>query len=86
MKARKLYKGKYFIVFYDKTDEDLKYMFENVREILQFQNKELTRQNINLVNVEICRALKTKEHFTRFLNGETLRIYIIDLDEENENE
>lgn len=78
----KLYKRKYFIVFYDKTDTDLKYMFDNVEEILMFQQKEITRQNKNLINVELCRALKTDSHFTRFLTGEVLRVYIIEAEGE----
>lgn len=76
-----LYKGKYFIVFYDKTDSNLLYMFDNVREILKFQGKEITRQNVNLVNVELCRALKTETRFTRFLTGEVLKVFIIEDDE-----
>lgn len=82
MASQKLYKDKYFLVFYDKTDEDLMYMFDNVRDILKFMGKSLTRQNINLINVEIYRALSSKEHFCRFLTGEVLRIYIILNDEE----
>lgn len=79
--THKFYRGKYFIVFYDKTDSELLYMFNNVREILEFQEKEITRQNINLINVELYRALKSKEHFVRFLTGEVLRVYIIDNNE-----
>lgn len=79
--THKLYKGKYFIVFYDKTDSELLYMFDNVREILAFQNKPITRQNVNLVNVELCRALKTETRFTRFLTGEVLKVFIIEDDE-----
>lgn len=82
MASQKLYKDKYFLVFYDKTDEELMYMFDNVRDILKFMGKSLTRQNINQVNVEIYRALSSKEHFCRFLTGEVLRIYIILNDEE----
>ena len=78
----KLYKQKYFIVFYDKTDTNLKYMFDNVEEILKFQQKEITRQAKNLINVELCRALKTDSHFTRFLTGEVLRVYIIEAEGE----
>lgn len=80
--THKLYKGSYFIVFYDKTDEYLKYMFDNVRDILAFQNKPLTRANINRVNVELYRALKTDTHFTRFLDGNVLRVHLINLDNE----
>lgn len=79
----RLYKGSYFIVFYDKSDMHLVYMFDNIREIVKFQKKELTRQNLNLVNVELYRALRSETHMTRFLTGEPLRVYIIN---ENEDE
>ena len=79
--SHKYYKGKYFIVFYDSLDNELKYMFDNVREIVRFQGKELTKQNLNLVQVELYRALRSKRHVTRFLTGEILRVYIIDLEE-----
>ena len=80
-----LYKGKYFIVFYDKTDEHLLYMFNNVKEILEFKRKEINRNNIILVNVELYRALKSEFHFTRFLTGDVMRVYIIE-DKEEEND
>lgn len=74
-----LYKGKYFITFYDKTDEKLCYIFDNIREILAFQKKPATRENVNRINVELYRALRSEEHFTTFLTkGEVLRVYIID--------
>ena len=63
---RNLYKEKYFIVFYSLDDEELLYMFDNVREICKFQGKELTRTNINLINVEIYRGLKRKTRVVRF--------------------
>lgn len=80
----KLYKGRYFIVFYDKTDEHLLYMFDNVREILKFQNKEITRKNCNLIQVELRRALQTDTHFVRFLTGEVMRVYIINEEDDEE--
>lgn len=82
----KLYKGSYIIVFYDRYDRYLKYMFDNVRDILKFMKQEPTRTNVNRVNVEIYRALKTDTHFTRFLNGELLRVYIIDTSKENDDD
>lgn len=72
-----LYKGKFFIVFYDKTDRYFINMFDNVREILAYINKPITRQNINLINVELYRALKTDTHFTKMLTGEVMRVYAI---------
>jgi hypothetical protein len=84
MKKRQYYKGKYFMVFYDKDDTELLYMFDNVRDILHFQNKEITRQNVNLLNVELYRALKSKTHQIRFLTGEIMKVYIFDIEEEEE--
>lgn len=82
--SHSMYKGRYFIVFYDKTGENLLYMFDNVREILKFQGKPLTRQNINYVNVRLYRALKTDTHFVTFLTDEVMRVYIFDENEEEE--
>lgn len=84
MVARTHYKGQYFIVFYDEADEELLYMFDNAKEILIHQKKPITRNNLNLVNVELYRALRRKDHLTRFLNGEWMKIYIIDNKEEND--
>ena len=78
---RNLYKEKYFIVFYSLDDEELLYMFDNVREICKFQGKELTRTNINLINVEIYRGLKRKTRLVRFLTVEPMKIYIFETEE-----
>lgn len=82
MKNERLYKEKFFIVFYDKTDTNLLYMFNNVRDILKFQGKEATRRNVNLINVELYRALRSKTHFIRFLTGEMMKVFIIEEGEE----
>ena len=76
--SQKLYKGHYFIVFYDIDDETLLYMFDNVREILKFMKRPITSQSIRLINVELYRALKTDSHITKFLTGKFLRVYVID--------
>lgn len=77
--TQQLYKGHYFIVFYDASDRYLKYMFDNVRDILKYMKKEVNRINVNLINVELYRALKRDTHLTRLLNGELLKVYIIDI-------
>lgn len=79
------YKGQYFIVFYDEADEELLHMFDNVQDILLYQQKPITRTNVNLVNVELYRALKRADHLSRFLTGEWMKVYIIENDEENES-
>ena len=78
--THKFYKGSYLICFYDKTGEIFKYMFDNVRDILAFQNKEINRQNVNLINVELRQALNSETKLTRFLNGELLKVYLVDID------
>lgn len=85
-KPKKLYKGKYFIVFYDKNDERLLYTFDNVKEILKFQKKEINTYNARLLNIELYRALKSDEHFITFLTGEVMRVYIITDKEEEIHE
>ncbi|MCI6090657.1 MAG: hypothetical protein MR695_08840 [Solobacterium sp.] len=85
-KPKKLYKGKYFIVFYDKNDERLLYTFDNVKEILKFQKKEINTYNARLLNIELYRALKSDEHFITFLTGEVMRVYIITDKEEETHE
>lgn len=76
-RTRKYYKGKFFIVFYDKDDESLEHMFDNVRDILKYQQREVNRKSVNKINVELYLALRRKGHFTRMLNGKLLRVYLI---------
>lgn len=78
------YKGRYFIVFYDKTGEHVLHIFDNVREILKFQGRPITRQNVNDVNVRLYRALKSDTHFVTFLTGQVMTVYIFDINEEEE--
>lgn len=78
----KYYRNKYFIVFYDKEDERLLYMFDNVREILQFQKKPLTKRNIRLINLNLYRGLKQEDHLVKFLTGQLMKVYIIDIEDE----
>ena len=79
--SHNFYKGKYFLIFYDFNDETPIYIFDNVRDILRHQNKPLTRDNINRVNVELYRALKSRSHFIRFIDKRLLRVYMIDIED-----
>lgn len=78
----KLYKNRYCLAFYDKTDESLLHLFDNVVEILSFQKKEINAKNKQIVGIELCRALRHKEHFCNFLTGKLMRVYLIDMAEE----
>ena len=72
------------IVFYDKTDENIEYIFDNLCEILRFMKKPINDKNKNYINVMIYRALRTKTHFVRFLTNEILTVHLIDLKEDEE--
>lgn len=86
MKKSKLYKQKYIIAFYDKTDEELLYIFDNAKEILQFQKREINRKNINQINSALYRAFAGNDtHFTTMLTGAVMRVYLIN-NEEDEDE
>lgn len=78
--THKFYKGSYIIVFYDEDDEYLQYIFDNVRDILKFQKKELTARNVNTINIEIYKALKKQKGITRFLTGELMNVHLIKID------
>lgn len=76
MSKRDLYQGKYFIAFYDKTGDQILHMFDNIREICEYQKKEPTRTYLNQLNVMLYRALKTDTRFVTFLTGKVMKVYI----------
>lgn len=82
---RIFYKGSKFIVFYDMHDEYIENMFDNVKEILKYKKLPLTPHNLNLLNVEIYRALRREGHKTRILNKWN-RVYIYDVKEEDDDD
>ena len=79
----KFYKGRYIITFYDKDDEFMLHMFDSVKDILKFQGKEITKQNVQRLNILLYIALKNPNTVTKILDGEPMRIHIIDILDEN---
>lgn len=77
------YKGKYFLAFYEKDDETLKYIFDNVVDICKELGWKITRRNINTINVNLYRALRRANHQINIFRGKCYRVYLIDIDEEN---
>lgn len=77
--SKSLYKGKYFLAFYDMDDETLLHIFDNVHEILRFIKRPITYQNVNEMNVQLYRAFKRNEHCTSILGYKT-RVYMINAD------
>lgn len=81
-----LYKGNCFFAFYDKEGENVRYIFDNVREILKFKNLPPTRSNIINVYKNIRRAEHSENHFTMFLTGEVMTLFVYPVDDEIEKE
>ena len=79
----KYFKGKYLIAFYNKEDTCLLHMFDNIKEICRYKNLEDSLKSYNLIKVELYRALKREDHFTRMLNGSLMRVYTIDMTNED---
>ena len=84
MRARKYYKGKYFLVFYDESDEELLYLFDNVNQLCDHLKLERTKRNINNLNVQLFHALRSDTHFFKMDSHEICRVYMISADDEDE--
>jgi len=82
----KLYKGHYFICFYDADDEFLVAIFDNTYEILAYRNLEVTPKNIALIRVEVCNALKRDPPTTKMLDGTPMHVHLIDLLDKSDDE
>lgn len=80
--SEKLYKGRYLIAFYDEKDEELLHLFDNVKDILAFQKKKITKDNLQKVYLNVYRGLKQENHLCEFLTGKSMHIYLIDNKEE----
>ena len=79
----KYFKGHYCIVFYD-TDERFVSLFNNIWEICNYKQMESIPKNYTLVKVELYRALKRPEQTTRMLNGELMHVYLIDINDDDD--
>ena len=56
----KLYKQKYTICLYDKDDENLLYMFDNVEEICELKEETKNPKLLNKYRVLINKAIKKR--------------------------
>ena len=79
--TNQLYKGRYVITFYDKTGDEFMYMFNNVKEILEFKKIPVTKNNMHKMYITLYNILRkgTENNICTFLTGEKLRIYLIDI-------
>lgn len=76
------YKNRYIIAFYEDDDETHFQSFDNVWDICRYKNLEINERNIRNLRNELCFALKRESHRTKMLNGNLMRVYLIDMIEE----
>ena len=76
----RFYKKKYCITFYDASDENVVAIFDNIKQICEYKKKALTNSNVNLISVELYRALKREDASTRMLDGSLMHVYLIEAD------
>lgn len=83
-KEDRLYKDRYVILFYERDDDTLKYMFDNVRQVCKELKWEINKRNLNIIQINITRSLRRKNHQTNLFRGQCLRVYIVDVCDESE--
>lgn len=79
MSESRLYKGRYVVMFYEKDDDTLKYMFNNLTQVCRQLGWEVNRQNMNRIQVDIHRSLKRSNHQTNLFRKQCLKVYIVDV-------
>ena len=84
MNQDRLYKDRYVILFYERDDDTLKYMFDNVRQVCKELKWEINKRNLNIIQINITRSLRRKNHQTNLFRGQCLRVYIVDVCDESE--
>jgi len=83
-KDNKLFKGKYWITFYDWDDETFLIGFDNLEQICLYKGLEVNAKNMNKINMGLYRALRRKTHRTRLLNDDhDMHVYLIDMSVED---
>ena len=82
----KLYKGKYVLAFYEKDDDTLAFMVDNLRDVCKRLKWEVNRKNMNYIQVDIYRSLRRPTHQTNLFKGKCYKVYIIDVSEDSEKD
>ena len=80
--SQRLYKRKYHIVFYDINDEDYIIGFDNVSDMCIYKGWEVNKTNLEFLRSELCHALKREGNTTRMLTGKSMRVYLIDVSDD----
>ncbi len=72
-------------MFYDSKGEHFIKMFNNVKEIVKYQGKEITQDNCKNINRLLLIAFRKPDHRTYLLDGTKMTVFIVDVkDKENQ--
>ena len=80
----KLYKDKCILAFYEKDDDTLKYIFDNITDVCRELGWEVNRHNMNRLQVSIYRSLRRENHQSNLFKGKCYKVYMIDITDEDE--
>ena len=82
----KLYKKKYILAFYEKDDDTLAFIVNNLIEVCKKLGWEVNKKNMNYIQVDIYRSLRRPNHQTNLFRGKCYKVYIIDMTEDYEKD
>lgn len=70
-------KDTHVVIFYDVENDFPVAIFESIKEIVKYRNKEYNKQTYDLTINELYRALRRPTHYTEML-GRPMTVYLID--------
>lgn len=73
--------GKQFVIFYD-FDEFPVAMFDDIHELMAYQNKPYSKYNYKNTVGMLYQALRREDHYTEML-GSPMTVYLIDIDDDD---
>lgn len=85
----KYYKKRYMITFYkclEDGDEQFVASFDNIIELCQYKKLPITDQNLSTLKNDLYRVLKRCPSETRMLDGSLMRVYLIDMLRDDDEE
>lgn len=82
----RLYKNKYVIAFYEKDDDTLAFLVDNLYEVCQKLGWEVNRKNMNYIQVDIYRSLRRSNHQTNLFKGKCYKVYVVDITQDYEKD
>ena len=85
----KYYKKRYMITFYkclEDGDEQFVASFDNIIELCQYKKLPITDQNLSTLKNDLYRVLKRCPSDTRMLDGSLMRVYLIDMLKDDDEE